>query len=133
MAELKKAQKYSYTLPDWVVQSEKQLPDSYINKNVIPLQCRAKQLKQISAIEKIAVVSLTISVVSLCVLIVMLRTNISGVENEITFIQTKIKEKSEEKESLEQEKSELLRTERIKQIAEEKGLSINDDNLRKVK
>ena len=31
--------------------------------------------------------------------------------------------------SLEQEKNELSRTERIKQIAEEKGLSINDDNL----
>ena len=30
-------------------------------------------------------------------------------------------------------KNELSRTERIKQIAEEKGLSINDDNLRKVK
>lgn len=36
------------------------------------------------------------------------------------------------KTSLEQE-NELSRTERIKQIAEEKGLSINDDNLRKVK
>ena len=63
----------------------------------------------------------------------MLRTNISGAEKEITSIQTEIKDKKQEKTSLEQEKNELSRTERIKQIAEEKGLSINDDNLRKVK
>ena len=63
----------------------------------------------------------------------MLRTNISGVENEITTIQTKIDKKNVEKTSLVQEKNELSRTERIKKIAEEKGLSINDDNLRKVK
>ncbi len=44
-----------------------------------------------------------------------------------------ITQKNQEKTSLVQEKNELSRTERIKKIAEEKGLSINDDNLRKVK
>lgn len=63
----------------------------------------------------------------------MLRTNISGVEKAITTIQTEITQKNQEKTSLVQEKNELSRTERIKKIAEEKGLSINDDNLRKVK
>ena len=59
--------------------------------------------------------------------------NISGVEKAITTIQTEITQKNQEKTSLVQEKNELSRTERIKKIAEEKGLSINDDNLRKVK
>ncbi len=45
----------------------------------------------------------------------------------------RITQKNQEKTSLVQEKNELSRTERIKKIAEEKGLSINDDNLRKVK
>ncbi|HAP6957598.1 TPA: cell division protein FtsL, partial [Enterococcus faecium] len=96
-------------------------------------QSPAKRLKQISALEKIAVASVAIAIVALCVLTVMLRTNISGAEKEITSIQTEINDKKQEKTSLEQEKNELSRTERIKQIAEEKGLSINDDNLRKVK
>ena len=34
---------------------------------------------------------------------------------------------------LQQEKNELSKADRIKQIAEKLGLSINDDNLRKVK
>ena len=34
---------------------------------------------------------------------------------------------------LQQEKSELSRSDRLKEIAEKAGLSINDDNLRKVK
>lgn len=133
MAELKKMQEYEYDLPELVDQPEQQMPDSSSNQKIILPQSPAKRLKQISALEKIAVASVAIAIVALCVLTVMLRTNISGAEKEITSIQTEIKDKKQEKTSLEQEKNELSRTERIKQIAEEKGLSINDDNLRKVK
>ena len=103
MAELKKMQDYEYDLPELVDQPEQQMPDSSSNQEIILPQSPAKRLKQISA------------------------------EKEITSIQTEINDKKQEKTSLEQEKNELSRTERIKQIAEEKGLSINDDNLRKVK
>lgn len=48
--------------------------------------------------------SVAIAIVALCVLTVMLRTNISGAEKEITSIQTEIKDKKQEKTSLEQEK-----------------------------
>jgi len=78
-------------------------------------------------------VCIAFSVIALCVLTVMLRTNISGMEKQIGALQVEYNEKNQEKISLEQEKSELSRTERVKKIAEEKGLSINDDNLRKVK
>ena len=131
MAELRKVQEYPYDLPDLVDQPEQQLPEP--EQEVHLPQSPAKRLKHISNLEKIAVVSIIFSVVALCVLTVMLRTNISGVEKSITTIQTEITQKNQEKTSLVQEKNELSRTERIKKIAEEKGLSINDDNLRKVK
>ena len=51
---------------------------------------------------------------------------ISIVENEITTNEKEITR-------LQQEKNELSKADRIKQIAEKLGLSINDDNLRKVK
>ncbi|EMF0180426.1 cell division protein FtsL [Enterococcus hirae] len=131
MAELKKVQEYPYDLPEVVDQPEQQLPDS--NQEIVRPQSPDKRLKHISVLEKLAVVSIIFSVIALCVLTVMLRTNISGVEKAITTIQTEITQKNQEKTSLVQEKNELSRTERIKKIAEEKGLSINDDNLRKVK
>lgn len=131
MAELRKVQEYPYDLPDLVDQPEQQLPEP--EQEVHLPQSPTKRLKHISNLEKIAVVSIIFSVVALCVLTVMLRTNISGVEKSITTIQTEINNKTKDKTSLVQEKNELSRTERIKKIAEEKGLSINDDNLRKVK
>ncbi|MGX7174343.1 cell division protein FtsL [Enterococcus ratti] len=131
MAELKKIQEYPYDLPEMVDQSQQQLPDS--DQKTILSSSSASHLKHISNLEKLAVVSIILSVIALCVLTVMLRTNISGVEKAITTIQAEITEKNQEKTSLVQEKNELSRTDRIKKIAEEKGLSINDDNLRKVK
>ncbi|MCH3669202.1 cell division protein FtsL, partial [Enterococcus faecium] len=115
MAELKKMQDYEYDLPELVDQPEQQMPDSSSNQEIILPQSPAKRLKQISALEKIAVASVAIAIVALCVLTVMLRTNISGAEKEITSIQTEINDKKQEKTSLEQEKNELSRTERIKQ------------------
>ncbi len=104
MAELKKMQDYEYDLPELVDQPEQQMPDSSSNQEIILPQSPAKRLKQISALEKIAVASVAIAIVALCVLTVMLRTNISGAEKEITSIQTEINDKKQEKTSLEQEK-----------------------------
>ena len=132
MAELKKVQEYPYDFPE-VDLPEQHLPDSSSEREIVLPQSPAKRLKQISNLEKIAVISIVLSVIALCILTVMLRTNISGMEKEISSLQTEYNQKNQEKISLDQEKSELSRTERIKQIAEEKGLSINDDNLRKVK
>lgn len=97
MAELKKMQDYEYDLPELVDQPEQQMPDSSSNQEIILPQSPAKRLKQISALEKIAVASVAIAIVALCVLTVMLRTNISGAEKEITSIQTEINDKKQEK------------------------------------
>ncbi|MBO0483082.1 cell division protein FtsL [Candidatus Enterococcus courvalinii] len=130
MAELKRAHEYPYDFPDMVDQAE-QLPDS--SQEIVLPQSPARRLKRISNLEKLVISGLIVALISLSVLTIMLRTNISGAEQAITSIQADITEKKTEKTTLEQEKNELSRTERVKQIAEEKGLSINDDNLRKVK
>ncbi len=98
MAELKKMQDYEYDLPELVDQPEQQMPDSSSNQEIILPQSPAKRLKQISALEKIAVASVAIAIVALCVLTVMLRTNISGAEKEITSIQTEINDKKQKNE-----------------------------------
>ncbi|EPH99219.1 MULTISPECIES: cell division protein FtsL [unclassified Enterococcus] len=134
MAELNKLQEYPYDLPEMVEQPDYYpLPDSTPEREIELPQSPAKHLRKVSNLEKLSIAGMIFAVIALSIFTIMLRTNISGLENDITSIQSETTIKKQEKNSLEQEKSELSRTERIKQIAEEKGLSINDDNLRKVK
>lgn len=53
--------------------------------------------------------------------------------NEITETQAAIKEKDESALKLEQQKNELSKADRIKEIAKNKSLTDNIDNIRKVK
>ena len=69
---------------------------------------------------------------TLAILTINIRTTISQVEHDISLIQSDINEKNSQAEQLEQERNELSKTERIKKVAEDNGLSIDDDNLRKV-
>ena len=73
-----------------------------------------------------------IAVLTLAILTINIRTTISQVEHDISLIQSDINEKNSQAEQLEQERNELSKTERIKKVAEDNGLSIDDDNLRKV-
>lgn len=93
----------------------------------------ARRLKRISRLEKLIFGLLLISVIGLAVLTIHVRTDISQLEHDISIIQAETTQKGEERLRLEQEKSELSKTDRIKKVAEKNGLSINDDNLRKVK
>jgi cell division protein FtsL len=134
MAELNKLHEYPYDLPEMVEQPDYYpLPDSTPEREIELPQSPAKHLRKISNLEKLSIAGMIFAVIALSIFTIMLRTNISGLENDITSIQSETTIKKQEMNSLEQEKSELSRTERIKKIAEEKGLSINDDNLRKVK
>lgn len=93
----------------------------------------ASKLSKLSKIEQILIVSFVLSAVILGVLTINLRTQVSSAENEITAIQAKTNEATNKKMDLQQEKNELSKTERIQKIAEKKGLSIKEDNLRNVK
>lgn len=92
----------------------------------------ARRLKSISRLEKFIVAFIIVAAIGLSVLTISVRTNISQMEHDISLIQAETTENQKKASQLEQEKNELSKTERIKKVAEEKGLSINDDNLRKV-
>jgi cell division protein FtsL len=79
------------------------------------------------------VLAFLVMLIGLSVVMVNYRNEISKTQNEITSIQTDIDAKEKTATQLQQEKSELSRSDRLKEIAEKAGLSINDDNLRKVK
>lgn len=91
-----------------------------------------RRLKSISALEKLIAAFVVLAVITLAILTISIRTNISQVEHDISLIQSDINEKTAEAEQLEQEKNELSKTDRIKKIAEDQGLTIDDGNLRKV-
>jgi len=110
-----------------------QLPSEPERPEVIRVPASpARRLKSISNLEKLIAAFVIIAVLTLAILTINIRTTISQVEHDISLIQSDINEKNSQAEQLEQERNELSKTERIKKVAEDNGLSIDDDNLRKV-
>ncbi|EOT27991.1 cell division protein FtsL [Enterococcus saccharolyticus] len=99
---------------------------------VVPLS-PARKLSRITSMEKVISLSLLVALIALGVLMISLRTTISQVEHDVSILQDDVTTNEAEILQLEQEKNELSKSERIQKIAEEEGLSINSDNLRKVK
>ena len=129
MAELKNAQNYQFDPKfDSKLEEIQQTPDSF-EVFVSP----GDRLKRISKVEKLAVAAFLVMVLVLSITMVNYRNAISKTQNEITSIQTDIDAKGKTATQLQQEKSELSRSDRLKEVAEKAGLSINDANLRKVK
>lgn len=91
------------------------------------------KLSKLSKMELILIVGFILGAIILGVFTINLRTQVSSAENVITAIQAKTNEATNKKMDLQQEKNELSKTERIQKIAEKKGLSIKEDNLRNVK
>ena len=125
MAELKNKQQFQFEAQQEEIH---QTPDSF-KVFVSP----GDRLKKITRIEKFAVLAFLVMLIGLSVAMVNYRNEISKTQNEITSIQTDIDAKEKTATQLQQEKSELSRSDRLKEIAEKAGLSINDANLRKVK
>ncbi|MBU5364153.1 cell division protein FtsL [Enterococcus devriesei] len=125
MAELKKQQ---YDQFDYPQEEIHQTPDSF-QVFVSP----GDRLKKITRIEKVAVLAFLVMLIGLSIVMVNYRNEISKTQNDITSIQTDIDGKEKTATQLQQEKSELSRSDRLKEVAEKAGLSINDANLRKVK
>lgn len=99
---------------------------------VIPLS-PARKLNRITRMEKIIAAAMVGVLIVLGLLMINLRTTISQVEQDISVLQQDVTSKEAQALQLEQEKNELSKSERIQKIAEDEGLSINSDNLRKVK
>ena len=93
----------------------------------------SNKLARISLVEKMIAVSILIFVVFVALVMIYVRTSINQMEHDISIVENEITVNEKEITRLQQEKNELSKADRIKQIAEKLGLSINDDNLRKVK
>src|SRR5699024_3113490 len=93
----------------------------------------SRKLEKISKMEKVIVTSIVLFTIGLSILTIKVRTSSRQVEQDITTIQKEVEVDEQESQQLEQEKSELSKSDRIQKIAEKKGLSIDSDHLRKVK
>ncbi|MBM7708157.1 cell division protein FtsL [Enterococcus lemanii] len=135
MAELK-FEEYTYQVDESSEQMIQQAESFYTPERpevvVVPLS-PARRLKRISKLEKAIAVGLIFATLAISLFMIHLRTSITQIEHNISIIQSDVSTEKEKKLQLEQEKSELSKSERIRKIAEEKGLTIHSDNLRKVK
>lgn len=97
------------------------------------LHSPADRLKRVTRLEKGIVLGMLLLLIGTAIIMVNFRNEISKTQNEITSIQAKIDQNEKQATQLQQEKNELSRSERLKKVAEKAGLTIDDDNLRKVK
>jgi len=134
MAELKKVDEFQYDIPvmdEPVMDPEPELRKVQKNPN-LP-QSPKRKLRNISLLEKTLGFLLLVAIIGIAILTIQVRTSITQMTNEITETQAAIKEKDESALKLEQQKNELSKADRIKEIAKNKSLTDNIDNIRKVK
>lgn len=133
MAELKKVEDFQYDIPviDEPVIGLEQEPK--VQRNFDLPQSPKRKLRNISLLEKAIGFLLLVAIIGIAVLTIQVRTSITQMTNEITETQATIQEKEESALKLEQQKNELSKADRIKDVAKNKGLSDNLDNIRKVK
>lgn len=133
MAELKKYEETQYDMgimDEATVETEIPVKKTQSPENM-PYSPK-KRLRNVSLFEKMVAIVLLAGAICIAVLTIQVRTTIVQTTNEITEAQAEIQEKEKTALKLEQEKNELSKAEKIKQTAEDQGLSENDGNLRKV-
>ncbi|WP_326716877.1 cell division protein FtsL [Vagococcus jeotgali] len=91
------------------------------------------RLKKVSKLEKIIFASLIVTFLLMAVATIRMTTAVNREEEAISTMQVAQKETQKEIDKLEQEKSELLKSERVKDIAEKAGIELREDNIRKIK
>ncbi|MBS7576223.1 MULTISPECIES: cell division protein FtsL [unclassified Enterococcus] len=90
------------------------------------------KLKKVSLLEKCFYAAVIITAISLAVSQLYVKYLIESTQNEINAVQTTIDDNAAKIADLKQQQNELLRSDRVKQIAENAGLTSNTDNLRKL-
>lgn len=99
---------------------------------VTPLVLPHKKMRVISHLEKLTFLALVLVTIGIAMVSIYLSTAITAQTEEIKQIQQKVENSTENIVRLQQEKSELLRTDRVKGIANKAGLKLIDENIRKV-
>ena len=99
-----------------------------------PLRSRGSQLqdriRRFTRVEKAFYGSIVLTGIILAVSIIFMQTRILQVQSDLTKINAQIEEKKTELDDAKQEVNELLRAERLKEIANSKDLKLNNENIR---
>ena len=88
------------------------------------------QLKRFSRVEKAFYLSIAFTALVLAVSIIFMQTRLLQVQSDLTKINAQIEEKKTELDDAKQEVNELIRSERLKEIADKKDLKLNNENIR---
>ena len=74
--------------------------------------------------------SIAFTALVLAVSIIFMQTRLLQVQSDLTKINAQIEEKKTELDDAKQEVNELIRSERLKEIADKKDLKLNNENIR---
>ena len=88
------------------------------------------KFKGFSRVEKTFYVSIAATMIILAICVVFMQTKLLQVQNELTKVNAQIEEKKTELDDAKQEVNELIRSERLKEIANSKDLQLNNENIR---
>lgn len=88
------------------------------------------KFKRFSRVEKVFYLSIALTTIVLAISVVFMQTKLLQVQNELTKVNAQIEEKKTELDDAKQEVNELIRSERLKEIANSKDLQLNNENIR---
>jgi cell division protein FtsL len=111
-----------------IVESTKQVE----HVSPLPMNPRGK-LSKITRYERAVAITILFVFVAFAVAQIFVSTKISSTQNQITTIQAEINSKNDKIDELKQQRNELLRADRVKKIASDRGLSVNENNIRNVR
>lgn len=102
-------------------------------RETVPYLVPQSKLKKVSKLEKVVFCTIVATFLFLSIATIKMTTAINREEEAITSVQQGINTSTRAIDKLEQEKNELLRSDRIKEIAEKADIEMRDDNIRKIK
>lgn len=126
LPERKQEETHSYAKPKPFLSEEQRTTP-------VPYLVPQSRLKKVSKLEKFIFFAFIVTFLCLSVATIKLTTAINREEEAISTVQTQITESQADINKLRQEKNELLRSERVKGIAEKAGIELREDNIRKIK
>ena len=88
------------------------------------------KFKRFSRVEKAFYISIAFTALVLAISIIFMQTRLLQVQSDLTKINAQIEEKKTELDDAKQEVNELIRSERLKEIADKKDLKLNNENIR---
>ncbi|MDT2746831.1 cell division protein FtsL [Vagococcus fluvialis] len=102
-------------------------------RETVPYLVPQSKLKKVSKLEKVVFCTIVATFLFLSIATIKMTTAINREEEAITSVQQEINTSTRAIDKLEQEKNELLRSDRIKEIAGKADIEMRDDNIRKIK